>query len=114
MESGNSSDELFSETNGGTDGPFTYKQYLALEKEGAKPTPNGYVLRTSSGEWDADDGEDEVNLARKRCGIALKITDQAKKVRVEKTKGKGKKSTVLSRKCQPKKNDMMMLNFEDI
>ena len=68
MDSGNSSDELFSDTDGGTDGPFTYEQYLALTKKGTKPPSNGYVLRTSSGESEADDGEDEVNLTRKRRG----------------------------------------------
>ena len=43
MESCNSSEELFSDVDSGTDDhPLTYKQYRALIQKGAKPPP-GWV-----------------------------------------------------------------------
>lgn len=92
MDSCNSSEELFSDVEGGTDDhPLRYEQYCALKQKGTKPPPNGYILCTSSGESEPEDGEEEVDLASKCHDITLKLINRAKnKVRVLKSKGKSK------------------------
>ena len=95
MDSCDSSEELFSDVDGGTDDhPLTYEQYCAIQQKGAKPPHNGYVLRTSSGESEPEGGEEDEDLVSKRHDITLKLINRAKnnaRIVKSKAKGKGKK-----------------------
>lgn len=90
MESCSSSDELLSDV----DHPLSYEQYRALRQKGATPPRNGYVLCTTSGESEPEDGEEDADLASMLQDIPLKMINRPKK----KGKRKGKKKPAAPRK----------------